>query len=204
MFKDRIDVGVRLSAALSEFKGRTDTVVVALPRGGVVPGRIIADTLGLPLEVVMVKKIGHPLNPECAIGAVRMNSQILDSNLNVDTDYVKSEISRLRTLLKERYRRYYGDVSYPDFTEKKVILVDDGIATGSTMFAAIELLKKERVHSIIVAVPVGPNDTVRELAEVVDKVVCLETYSPFYAIGEYYENFDQVSDDEVLELLRGR
>lgn len=202
MFVDRNDVGRRLAAALKKFSDSSDTIVVALPRGGVIPAKIIADSLRLPLEVVMVKKIGHPLNPECAIGAVSLNSQVIDPDQNIAADFISSETTRLRRLLAERYSYYYGSKDPVDYSGKSVILVDDGIATGSTMFAAIKLMREGGVRNVIVAIPIAPKDTLLQLSKMVDEVICLETPDPFYAIGEHYENFDQVSDDEVVELLR--
>lgn len=201
MFKDRIDVGERLSSALQEYKDRKDVVVAALPRGGVVPAKVIADSLNLPLELIMVKKIGHPLNPEVAIGAVSLHDRILDADLNVDSAYINSETSRLQQLLQSRYESYYGD-GYPiDLKGKTVIIVDDGIATGNTILAAIKLLKKESVRAIVIAVPVAPRETIRKLSKHVHEVVCLETPDPFYAIGQYYQDFEQVSDEKVVALL---
>lgn len=201
IFRDRVDAGKQMVSLLRKYENADNGVVVALPRGGIIPAKVIADELRLPLEVVMVKKIGHPMNKEYAIGAISLTSQILNPNVDVNPDYINSETSRLRSLMKERYKHYYKNRDPLNLSGKKVILVDDGVATGSTMLAAIYLLREERVASIIAAVPVGPKETLGELKKVVDEVIFLETPEPFSAVGNHYEHFDQVSDEEVASLL---
>ncbi len=202
MFKDRIDAGQKLADALQEFKNKDHTIIMALPRGGVVPGYIIAKELNLPLGVIMVKKIGHPFNPEYAIGAVSMNGIVLDEDSDISKEYIEGSTLRLRALLKERYKLYYGNKRPPKLKDQCVIVVDDGIATGKTLIAAIELIQKEEVKEIIVAVPVGPYSTLKKIKTMVDQLICLESYDDFHAIGLYYENFDQVSDKEVKTFLK--
>ena len=202
MFRDRIEAGQRLADALQEYKGKKKTIVMALPRGGIVPAYIIAKEQKLPLGVIMVKKIGHPFNPEYAIGAVSMTGIVLDEHSGVSEEYIDASTAKLRSLLKERYKMYLGDKPSPNFKGKCVIVVDDGVATGKTLIAALELIKKENPQEIIVAVPVGPNSTIHKLKSHADKVLCLESYDDFYAIGLYYEDFNQVSDEEVKEYLK--
>lgn len=201
MFQDRIDVGEQLARSLHDYKGKADTVVVALPRGGVVPAEIVANALDLPMEVVMVKKIGHPTNPEYAIGAVSLKHEVLDDTAGIDAPYLQAEIAKVRSLLEQRYYKYYGDRTPPDFKGKTVIIVDDGVATGRTVIAAIRLLKEAEAATIVVAVPVGPSDTITELSKLADKVICLEIQDPFYAISQFYREFGQVSDDEVIKII---
>lgn len=201
IFRDRVDAGKQMVPLLREYENADNGVVVALPRGGIIPAKVIADELRLPLEVVMVKKIGHPMNKEYAIGAISLTSQILDPNVDVNPDYINSETSRLRSLMRERHKQYYKNRDPLNLSGKTVILVDDGVATGSTMLAAIQLLREERVVSIIAAVPVGPKETLDELRKAVDEVICLEMPEPFSAVGNHYEHFDQVSDEEVESIL---
>lgn len=201
MFKDRIEAGQRLADVLREFREKKKTIVMALPRGGIVPAYIIAKELKLPLGVIMVKKIGHPFNPEYAIGAVSMTGIVLDEQSGVSEEYIDASTAKLRALLKDRYKLYFGDKPRPNLKGMRVIVVDDGVATGKTLIAALELIKKENPQEIIVAVPVGPNSTVHKLKSYADKVICLESYDNFYAIGLYYDDFKQVSDQEVKEYL---
>lgn len=202
MFEDRKDAGGQLAKALIKYKGIPDGVVVAIPRGGVVPAKIVADQLQLPLEMVMVKKIGHPTNPEYAIGAVSLKTRIVDSPVNVSEDYLNNETDKIRKLMNRRYEMYYGPDKKPaDFENKVVIVIDDGVATGSTLVAALDMIRKEGPQKLIVAVPVGPTSTIPLLENHSDEVVCLETYDNFYAISPYYKRFDQVSDEEVSRLI---
>ena len=174
---------------------------MALPRGGVVAGQIIASTLALPLGLIMVKKIGHPFNSEYAIGAVSLTSSIVDEHPDISPEYIEERTRQIRASLKEKYKLYFGNKAQINLKDKSVIVVDDGVATGKTLIAAIELLRKEKVKEIIVAIPVAPKSTLRTLQEMTDKLICLESYSDFHAIGLYYENFEQVSDEEVKNLL---
>lgn len=201
MFQDRTDAGQQLAFALKQYKRKKDTVVLALPRGGVVLGYAVANELHLPLDVILVKKIGHPTNTEFAIGAVSLTGRIIDEFAAVDQKYIDKVTKENRELLRERYKMYYQDKLPIELGNKTVIVVDDGVATGNTLIAALELIRNDYPKQIIAAVPVGPPDTIKELENYCDKVVCLETYSPFYSIGLYYKDFTQVKDDEVKLLL---
>ena len=170
MFENRQEAGEALSQKLLKFKGIKDAVVLAIPRGGVVIGKIIADTLGMPLGMVYAKKIPTPGQPELAAGAY---------------------IDRSKKFGKT-----------PDVKDKTVILTDDGIATGATIETAIKYLKKKRVGKITLAVPVAPRDTVKKLKHLVDKLIILETPAHFGAVGEFYRDFPQVTDEEVEQLVR--
>ena len=201
MFKDRIDAGQQLAIALKHYKRKKDTVVVALPRGGVILGYAIANELHLPLEILMVKKIGHPINHEYAIGAVSLTGSVVDESTNVDETYIEEEIKNIRKLLKKRYKMFYGEKPPLELKNKTVIVVDDGVATGSTIIAALDLIRKEQPNHIVVAIPIGPPDTIHEIENFTDEMICLETFSPFYSIGTYYKDFTQVTDEEVKLLL---
>ena len=205
-FTDRVDAGKRLASALKNFSGKKG-IVLAIPRGGVVVGYMISKTLNLPLDMIIPRKIGAPDNPELAIGAVAEDgTAILDQNLikylGVSQEYVKEETERQKQEIKRRLKLYRQDTSYPDLKGLDVIVVDDGIATGSTMKAALTSVKNRGAASITVAVPVGPPSTIDELEKMADRVVCLYTPEFFQAIGEFYKDFSQTSDEEVIRLLQ--
>jgi len=205
-FTDRVDAGKRLASALKDFSGKKG-IVLAIPRGGVVVGYMIAKSLNLPLDVIIPRKIGAPDNPELAIGAVvEDGTAILDQNLirylGVSREYVKEETERQKQEIGRRLKLYRQAASYPWLKGLDVIVVDDGIATGSTMKAALASVKNRGSDSITVAVPVGPPSTIEELQKMADRVVCLHTPEFFQAIGEFYTDFNQTSDEEVIGLLR--
>ena len=204
-FVDRLDAGKRLASDLKNFSGNKG-IVLAIPRGGVVVGYVIAKTLNLPLDVIIPRKIGAPDNPELAIGAVAEDgTAILDQPLikylGVSQEYVIEETERQKQEIKRRFKLYRQNTSYPDLKGLDVIVVDDGIATGSTMKAALASVKNRGAASITVAVPVGPPSTIEELEKMADRVVCIYTPEFFQAIGEFYEDFNQTSDEEVISLL---
>jgi putative phosphoribosyl transferase len=204
-FKNRTEAGKRLAESLSDAAGG-DVVVLAVPRGGVVVGYEVARALKAPLDVVITRKIGAPDNPELAIGAVAEDgTYLLDQSivdmLNVPDGYVETEVERQKAEIKRRLKTYRGDAVSVEIEGRNVILVDDGVATGSTLRAALRSLQNRGAKSVTVAVPVGPPDTIAQLRRETDCVVCLSTPDPFYAIGEFYENFDQTSDEEVISLL---
>ncbi|MDA8168809.1 MAG: phosphoribosyltransferase [Nitrospiraceae bacterium] len=206
MFKDRTDSGRRLAARLIGYKGREDVLVLALPRGGVVTGYEIASILSVPLDIIIVRKIGFPGQPELAIGAIAetgaviLNKSII-STWNVPEGYIQNEISRQKEEISRRVKIYREGKSISKLEDRIVVLADDGVATGATMKAAISALKEARTRRLITAVPVSPPQTAEELKAVSDELICLETPLFFMAIGEYYEDFTQVSDEQVIELL---
>jgi putative phosphoribosyl transferase len=204
-FTDRNEAGNKLALALEDFKG--NGIVLAIPRGGVVVGYVIAEKLGLPLDVIIPRKIGAPNNPELAIGAVAEDgTAILDNNLirylGVSTKFIIEETEQQKQEIHRRLRLYRQDGGYPNVKGLDVIVVDDGIATGSTMKAALASVKNRGAHSVTVAVPVGPPQTIEELEKMADRVVCLYTPEFFQAIGQFYSDFRQTQDEEVIELLR--
>lgn len=205
-FTDRVDAGKRLASALKNFSGKHG-IVLAIPRGGVVVGYVIAKALNLPLDVIIPRKIGAPNNPELAIGAVAEDgTAILDNQLvnylGVSKEYIKEETERQKNEIERRLKLYRQDTSYPNLKGLDVIVVDDGIATGSTMKAALASVKNRGAASITVAVPVGPPSTIEELNEIADRVVCLYTPEYFQALGQFYTDFSQTPDEEVIKLLR--
>jgi putative phosphoribosyl transferase len=207
-FGDRIDAGRKLAAALSDFAGKNG-LVLAIPRGGVVVGYQIAEALALPLDVIVPRKLGAPSNPELAVGAVAEDGTVvLDDDLitylGVSPNYIAEESERQKVEIERRLKVYRQGMSPSDLKGKDVIVVDDGIATGSTMKAALASVKNRGASSVTVAIPVGPPSTIEELTHRADRVVCLSQPEYFDAIGQFYANFSQTSDGEVMTLLRMR
>lgn len=207
MFNDRSDAGVRLALRLEEYKGQAGVLVLALPRGGVATGFEIAHYLKVPLDIVIVRKIGFPGQPELAIGAVSetgtvvLNESIV-STYGVSKDYIEREVSHQKIEISRRAELYRKGKILPSFEGKTIILVDDGVATGATMKAAITTLKQEKLKNLIVALPVAPASTADEIKQMADTFVCIETPFDFMAVGAYYDDFTQVSDEEVIDLLK--
>lgn len=206
VFRDRREAGQRLAANLKAYAGRDDIVVLALPRGGVPVAYEVAEALGAPLDVFVVRKIGLPWHEELAMGALAsggvrlLNEEIIDL-YRVDRKEVDRVMRREEAELERREHLYRGDRPFPDLRNKTVILVDDGLATGSTMRVAVEALRKEGPARIIVAVPVAAAETCEAFRDVADDIVCAITPEPFYAVGLWYEDFSQTTDDEVHQLL---
>jgi putative phosphoribosyl transferase len=207
-FKDRVDAGRQLAESLSNLKSEHGgLVVLGIPRGGVIVAKEVAHVLGSRLDVIVTRKIGAPGNQELAIGALtQQGDAILDvrmvESLRVPDSYVKDEVSRQVEEVDARMKNYRGDRPYPELAGKTVVIVDDGIATGSTMRAAVLSAKRMGASRAIVAAPVASSDSVGELAQVADDVICLRTVTEFYAVGEFYEDFGQVDDETVKEALR--
>ncbi|WP_318570565.1 phosphoribosyltransferase [Salinigranum marinum] len=206
-FKDRTEAGTQLGEALSEREIDVD-IVLAIPRGGLPLGRAVADVLNVPLDIVVASKIGAPGNPELAIGAVASDGSVWRNGEAVhgtgaDEEYFEQEREREAENARQKADRYRGERSEPDLTGKTVAVVDDGVATGSTVRACLQMLRKTDAERVVLAVPVGPPDTVHELQELADEVVVLETPSRFMGVGQFYERFDQVSDEEAMEYLAG-
>lgn len=201
MFKNRSDAGEKLAERLWQYKN-TNAIVFALPRGGVPIGYYIAKHYNLPLELLLTKKIGHPLNEEVAIGAVSLEDYIIDERYNIPESYIENEIKQIRESLKERYKKFMGDREPVDVEGKIVIIVDDGIATGNTLLAAIGMIRQKHPKKIVVAVPVAPREMAEKIKNQVDDFICLHEADGFYGVGQYYLDFSQVSDEEVIQLLK--
>lgn len=200
ILKDRKEAGLLLSEKLEKYQD-TDTLILAVPRGGVPIGYEIAKNLNLQLDIILSKKIGHPLNKEFAIGAVSLDSLLIDLHPEVSQAYIESEIKYLRELLQEKYALYMGNRKPIDVKGKNVIIVDDGIATGNTLLACINMLRKNNPKKIIVAVPVVPADMVPIFKQKADEFIYLMAPIDFGGVGRFYENFEQVNDDEVIRML---
>lgn len=195
-----------LARLLRAYEGRKDAVVLAIPRGGVAVGRALADELKLPLDVLFTKKIGHPLEPEFAVGVASLDGDWIDEDV-VERDliprsYLKREAERLRGLLRERDKLYRGGRPPTALKGKAVVLVDDGAATGDTMSAAVRLAKARGAASVAVALPVAPPETARKLRGLADELYCILTPGDFFAIGQFYDDFAQLEDEEAIRLLR--
>jgi putative phosphoribosyl transferase len=203
-FVDREDAGRSLAEALSAYRRKTNVVVVALPRGGVVLGRIVADLLGAPLDLVVPRKIGAPGNEEYAIGAITEAGDAVWNEVEkalTDTGYLESEVKKQQAEARRRLGLYRAGLPPRDLKDKTVIVVDDGVATGYTMLAAVATVRAAGAARIVAAVPVAPADSVEKLRASVDEVVVLETPRIFWAIGAFYGQFGQVDDETVIKLM---
>ena len=206
MFSDRREAGRELARLLPASLRSDDVVVLALPRGGVPVAFEIAQALGAPLDVFLVRKLGTPGHPELAMGAIAsggirvLNDEVVEY-LNIPRDLIDAVAEREQAELERREAAYRQGRPMPSLRNRTVILVDDGLATGSTMKAAVEAAKHEQPTRVIVAVPVGAPETCRELAKRADEVICARMPTPFSAVGQWYRDFTQTTDEEVKNLL---
>jgi putative phosphoribosyl transferase len=208
LFQNRSDAGRMLARALANYRGR-HPVILALPRGGVPVAAEVAAALEAPLDLVLVRKIGVPIQPELAMGAVTdgeqptvvRNIKIIESCGVSDREFDAVCTEELAEIERRR-KRYLGDRARADVTGQVVIIIDDGIATGATTLAAIQALRSRKPKELVLAVPVAPLDTVKKLRSEVDAIVCLDTPEELEAIGYFYRDFHQVSDDEVIATLK--
>jgi predicted phosphoribosyltransferase len=208
-FRNRTDAGRRLAEKLAAYANRADVLILALPRGGVPVGGEVARTLGAPLDVFLVRKLGVPGYEELAMGAVAtgairvLNDEIV-RGLGISEHEIDATVARELQELARRERLYRGDRPPPDVADRTVILVDDGLATGATMRAAIHALRQQHPARIVVAVPTASPDTCEALKAEADDVICAMTPEPFFAVGHWYDDFRQTTDDEVRLLLRAK
>lgn len=205
-FHDRLDAGRQLAVRLARYGGREDVLVLGLPRGGIPVAYEVARALNAPLDVFVVRKLGVPFHEELAMGAIATGGvRVLDRNLIAQLELSDADVERVAERegreLERRESDYRGDRPLPEFAGRTAILVDDGLATGASMRVAVAALKQERPESIVVAVPVAPQDTCDMLREEANDVVCAITPEPFYAVGLWYRDFMQTTDEEVRNLL---
>ena len=192
---------------MEEYKA-TDTLILAIPRGGLIVGAEIARKLKLKIDLIIPRKIGAPINPEMAVGAVTQDKTIILNSLllhrlGIKEEDLKDQINQEVKEIDRRMKLYRKSSHYPEYEQKNIMLVDDGIATGYTVFASINSIKKLfNPEKIIIAVPVAPFDTIEKLKSMVDIIKCLHIPKDFYAVGQFFKNFDQTSDQEVIELMK--
>ena len=206
-FRDRLDAGRRLAEALAHYKDQRP-IVLALPRGGVPVAAEVADAFKAPLDLILVRKIGVPYQPELAMGAVVdgpdplvvRNEDVIRMSGVSEEEFAQVRDRELAEIGRRRIR-YLGDRSHPELEGQVVIVIDDGVATGATAHAALRAIRNQKPRRLILAVPVAPTDTLRELSGEADEIVCLEDHELFMAIGDYYADFRQISDEEVTESL---
>jgi putative phosphoribosyl transferase len=206
MFKDRFDAGQQLAQKLVAYKEDPNAIILAVPRGALEIGSVLSHELKLPLDIILTKKIGHPENPEYAIGVVSLENTIIDKQWReysgeFDT-YIKNEIQAIKELLKKRYQEYRDSKPPLDLKNKIVIVVDDGVATGKTLEGTLEIIRKENPQKIIVAVPVASKDALKLLKSKADEVICLLVPEVFLSVSQFYRNFDQVDDSQAIALLQ--
>jgi putative phosphoribosyl transferase len=211
VFHNRVEAGRQLAQALAKYEGRPNLLVLGLPRGGIPVARIVADFLGATMDVFLVRKLGVPWQPELGFGAiaetpgtdppVRVIDQSLVQECELSPQVIEEIAAREQREIDRRSRLYRGTRSLVDIHGREVIIVDDGLATGSTMLAAVRALRQQGAKRILVAVPVGPPGTCDALRREADEVVCLSSPEPFYSVGTWYDDFTQVSDHEVQETL---
>ena len=196
MFQNRIEAGLLMAEKLKKYKNDAG-IVLAVPRGGMPVAYAVAKELGFPIGVILTKKIGHPLNKEYAIGAVSLTDYFTIPHENVSEEYIQREVDRIRTRLKEMYKIFMGDREPENLQGKTVIVIDDGIATGNTLMGTINLIRKSKPGKIVIAVPIASKSAVNKLSSEVDEIIALLIPEEFSGVGAFYEDFEQVSDEEV-------
>lgn len=199
-YKNRTDAGLKLACELRRF-ATNNCVVCAIPRGGVPVAFEVAASLHLSMQLVLAKKIGHPVNKEYAIGAASLNGYFVWADEGVSDEYVHEEVDQIQSRLQEMNMKFSKDHTNFSLKEKTLLVIDDGIATGNTMLATIQLLRKEEPSKIVVAVPVASSLAYRQLQKDADEVVCLHIAESFTGVGAFYDDFSQVNDEEVIACL---
>lgn len=200
MFRDRIEAGILLAEKLKKYKNDKG-IVLAVPRGGIPVAYAVARELNFPIELVLTKKIGHPANKEYAIGAASLNDHFIVRHENVSEEYIQKELIVIRRRLKEMYRKFMGDREPESLEGKTIIVIDDGIATGNTLLGTVHVLRKSKPGKIVIAAPVASENAIEKLSGEVDEVVALLIPEIFYGVGAFYEDFRQVTDEEVMFYL---
>ena len=204
MFLDRKDAGEKLTDSLEKFKDE-DVIVLAVPRGGLAIAYDTIKRFGFKWDLIIPRKIGAPHNKEVAIGAVSVDGSYFVNDdyvemLGISQDYIEKEVTEQISEIKRRMKEYRGKDTFPEVKDKTVIIIDDGIATGFTILAVIKAVKKQGAKKIILAIPVGPRETIEEFKELVDEVICLYIPDEFYAVGSYYVDFSKLQMKKYLKL----
>lgn len=200
MFRDRVEAGLLLADKLEKYKDDPG-IVLAVPRGGVPVAYAVAKKLNFPIELIFTKKIGHPMNKEYAIGAASLTDYFIVPHEYVSEEYIQEELQYVRNKLKDMYQKFMGDKAPEKLEGKTVIVVDDGIATGNTLLGTVSLLRKSKPGKIVIAVPVASESAVQKLSKEVDEIITVLVPEIFYGVGAFYQDFEQVDDDEVLYYL---
>jgi len=206
LFQNRVQAGQKLAQQLKKF-AEEDIIILSIPRGGVIVGAEIAKVLSCPLDIIVTKKIGAPGNPELAIGAVGPGGvKVIDDSLvrqtRADEKYINEKTEQLNGQITEKEKRLRSGKRPLEIKNKTVILTDDGIATGATVEAAIESIKTKQPRKLILAIPVAPADSIKKFKPMVDEIICLLTPALFWAVGQFYQEFEQVEDEEVKRNIR--
>jgi predicted phosphoribosyltransferase len=203
VFQNREQAGEMLAKLLEKYRGN-DAVILALPRGGVAVGKVVAQKLNLPLGIIVVRKIGHPISPEYAIAAISESGEIVTNQIdeNLETKWFEEESAKELSEAKRRRQKYWGNRPQILLKGRITIIVDDGLATGLTMMAAIKEVKKEKPKKVVVAVPVASADAAQKIKILADEFIAIVVSELFFAVGAYYEDFPQISDEEVIRLLQ--
>jgi len=207
LFKDRRDAGRQLAGRLTQYRDKADVIVLGLPRGGVTVAAEIAQALRCPLDILIVRKIGFPGDPEFAVGAVSETGTVvfnesIVAGYRVSREYLEQEAARQKIEIARRLTLYRGGKGVPPLAGKTVILVDDGVATGATIKAAISTLKQENIARLVVALPVAAQEAERAIAPLADEWICLQLPPGFMSVGQYYSDFTQVEDEDVVAMLK--
>ena len=202
---DRADAGKKLAVSLSSYKNSKDAIIIALPRGGIITGQEVAKELNLPFDIIIPRKIGAPHNPELAIGAIIEDEVLLNDDLiqsmDIDKEYIEQTIEKEKRDINRKKRIWRKERPPIQWRGKTILIIDDGVATGSTMKASVRYLKKQPIKKLVVAIPVGPAETIDELKEMADEVICLQAPEMFLAVGQFYEKFTQTDDKAIVEIM---
>jgi predicted phosphoribosyltransferase len=200
MFRDRLEAGLLLAEKLGKYTNE-EGIILAVPRGGVPVAYAVATRLGYPIDILLTKKIGHPLNKEYAIGAASLTDYFVIPHENITGEYIESEREKIRSRLREMYTLFMGDKEPENLEGKTLLVIDDGIATGNTLLGTIKMLRKNNPAKIVIAVPVASASAVEKLTPEVDELVALYIPGEFYGVGAFYDDFAEVTDEEVLYYL---
>lgn len=201
LFKSREHAANSMIPFLKKYKD-DDAVILAIPKGGLPIGATIAKHFSFPLDILLTKKIGHPTDPEWAVGAISLEGLVVNKTIKLPEDYIETEAKIIRKSLLAKYKIYMGNRKPIDLAGKTVIIVDDGVATGNTLKATIAMLRNKNPKKIIIAIPVAPPDSANELKKLVDEFICLRTPSDFLSVGQYYFDFTDVTEKNAVAMLK--